>query len=281
METIRNVNFINALMSMSVIIFIIGIGILFLNQHFQKNISIQKLKEEGLKSKHLIELHRSGIQAQEEERKRIAQDLHDELGSVISIMRMHLVILEQQAGDLPAGSATAVLRSLPDDLQNVRQLAETALVSIRSISHQLMPPQLASFGLVETLRSVTGHIHGTGELKIGLCEVCPVGELAWIVQLTLYRIVMELINNTIRHAGATEVTIEIGRDGDGVLCEYSDNGSGMPEAGGGGGAGAGGGLGHKSIEGRVSALEGQLLLGNGVTGGFHALIRLPVAVVPA
>jgi signal transduction histidine kinase len=272
METIRNVNFINALLSMSVIIFIIGIGILFLNQHFQKNISIQKLKQEALKSKHLIELHRSGIQAQEEERKRIAQDLHDELGSVISIMRMHLVMLEQQAGTLPAGPEAEALRALPDELQNVRQLAETALASVRSISHQLMPPQLASFGLVETLLSVTGQINGAGGLKIGLCEVCPVGELSWIVQLTLYRIVMELINNTIRHAGATEVTIGIGRDGDGILCTYSDNGRGMPEGS------AGGGLGHKSIEGRVSALEGKLVLGNGAAGGFYALIRLPVAI---
>ena len=155
METIRSVNFVDALVSMSGILFIIGLGVVFLNQHFRKNLTAQKLKQEALKSKHLVELHRSSLFVQEEERQRIAQDLHDELGSIISIMRMNLVMLEQCSGV---------------DTGDVRKLAETALASLRTISHRLMPPQLASFGLIPTLKAVIGPINQTGELSIGLSE---------------------------------------------------------------------------------------------------------------
>jgi signal transduction histidine kinase len=257
METIRSVNFVDALVSMSGILFIIGLGVVFLNQHFRKNLTAQKLKQEALKSKHLVELHRSSLFVQEEERQRIAQDLHDELGSIISIMRMNLVMLEQRSGV---------------ETGEVRKLAETALASLRSISHRLMPPQLASFGLIPTLRAVIGPINQTGELAIELCDTEVGAELPRMISVTLYRIVMELVNNTIRHGGATKVSIDIRRDGRYITCDYCDNGKGLAAAD------QGQGLGHRSIEGRVSALEGELQLGNGETGGFRASIRLPADI---
>jgi signal transduction histidine kinase len=272
METIRSVNFVDALVSMSGILFIIGLGVVFLNQHFQKNLAAQKLKQEALKSKHLIELHRSSLYVQEEERQRIAQDLHDELGSIISIMRMNLVMLEQQAGDGTGEPTEVPGRQLQDGLHNVRTLTETALASLRTISHQLMPPQLASFGLIPTLRSVIGQINQTGELEIDLNETCDVGELPRMFSITLYRIVMELVNNTIRHGGATRVSIDIRQDGRYISCDYCDNGRGLGETD------RGEGLGHRSIEGRVSALEGDIQLGNGESGGFRAIVRLPLDI---
>ena len=264
METIRDINFIDTLLPLAVIVFIIGTGVVLLNQHFQKNLSIQKLRQETLKSRHQIDLLRSSIHAQEEERRRIAQDLHDELGSIISIMRMHLVMLEQQH--------TGGTESLLAGLQNARQLSETALASIRSISHQLMPPQLASFGLIETLESVVEQIEKTGNITIQLNAPSSVTDLSWIVNLALYRIVMELINNTIKHANAKQITVDIQCDNRYITCYYTDNGKGLPEKD------MGMGLGHKSIEGRVSALEGKLEWGNQAAGGFFATIQIPVEI---
>jgi signal transduction histidine kinase len=258
METIRNVNFLDALLPMAVIIFIIGMGVVLLNQHFQKNLTAQKLQQEALKAVHQNDLLRSSIFAQEEERKRIAQDLHDEVGSIISIMRMHLMIMEEQS---TAG---------PEGLGNVRRLSDNALASIRSISHQLMPPQLETFGLTDTLKTLVGPIGKAGGLSIDIGDPESTRDLSWIINLALYRIIMELINNTITHAGAGEVTISIRRDNRYVICHYKDDGKGLPEKYG------GKGLGHKSIEGRVRALEGQLEMGNGSTGGFSAIIRIPL-----
>jgi signal transduction histidine kinase len=262
METIKDLNFLYTLLPLAVIIFIIGVGVLLLNQHFQKNLSDQKLKQEALKRIHQNDLLRTSIHVQEEERKRIAQDLHDELGSVLSIMRMQLVLLEQQSSEKA--------QSLLTGLQGARQLSEKAMAGIRSISHQLMPPQLESFGLIKTLESVIWQINNTGEITIELTSSSPMTNLSWIVNLGLYRIVMELINNTIKHADAKQIKIDFFRSVRYIICCYSDDGKGLSENN------IDKGLGHKSIEGRVSSLEGKLEMGNGATGGFYALIELPV-----
>jgi len=245
---------------MAVIMFIIGIGVILLNQHFQKNLSVQKLKQEELKSIHQNDLFLSSIHAQEEERKRIAQDIHDELGAVISIMRMHLVMLEQQSTE----------ETLRAGLQNARQLSETAITSIRSISHQLMPPQLQSFGLIATLESVIRQINKTNQISIALNSAFSNTDLTWIINLALYRIVMELINNTIKHAEAKHVSIDFLLHGKYIRCNYADDGKGLPNEH------SSKGLGHKSIEGRVSALGGTLDWGNSPAGGFYAIIQLPL-----
>lgn len=262
METIKDLNFLNTLLPLAVIIFIIGTGVVFLNLHFQKNLSSQKLKQEALKRLHASDLLKSNIQAQEEERKRIAQDLHDELGAVIAILSMHLMMLEQQSNR----EASTLLPSL----QNARQLSETALSSLRSISHQLMPPQLASFGLIKTLESVITQTSQTGALQIQLAAPSSDILLSWIVSLTLYRVIMELISNTIKHAGASQASIELFCTNKEVTCQYSDNGKGLS------GNNNGKGLGFKSIEGRVSALEGTCTWGNNATGGFYAFIKIPI-----
>lgn len=276
METIRNLNFLDALLPMAMIIFIIGMGVVLLNQHFQKNLTAQKLQQEALRAIHQNDLLRSSIFAQEEERRRIAHDLHDEVGSIISIMRMHLVIMEGQSAALtgdapnPEGTAPTGAASTLEGLQNVRRLSDNALASIRSISHQLMPPQLESFGLTDTLKTLVGPIGKAGGLSIDIGDPESTRDLSWIINLALYRIIMELINNTIRHAGAGEVRISIRRDNRYVICHYKDDGKGLPEKYG------GKGLGHKSIEGRVRALEGVLEMGNDPTGGFFAMVRIPL-----
>ncbi|SEW44379.1 Histidine kinase-, DNA gyrase B-, and HSP90-like ATPase [Chitinophaga sp. YR573] len=261
METIKDLSFLDTLLPLAVVIFIIGIGVVFLNLHFQRNLTVQKLKQEALKNLYQNDLLRSNIHAQEEERKRIAHDLHDELGAVISIMRMHLMVLEQQSTG-----------NLQDGLLNVRQLAETALGSIRSISHQLMPPQLESFGLLTTLESVISQINQTDQIIIELTYSDALEDLPWIVNLGLFRIVMELINNTIKHANAKSVKIDFLRYGQHLTCHYSDDGVGLTKDN------INKGLGHKSIEGRVNSLGGKLEFGNGETNGFYAIIELTVSI---
>lgn len=260
METIKDLSFLNALLPLAVIVFIIGIGVVFLNLHFQKNLSMQKLRQEALKSIYQHDLLRSNIQAQEEERKRIAHDLHDELGAVMSIMRMHLMVLEQQSTD---GT-----KQLQESLQYVRQLSETALASVRSISHRLMPPQLESFGLKAALESVTEQINKVGEIKIELGCEARMDDLPWLVNLGLFRIIMEMINNTLKHAGARSIRIDLFRHSQELVCYYTDDGRGLSDDN------ASKGLGLKSIEGRVNALGGKLEMGNQESGGYYAIIRL-------
>lgn len=245
------------------IIFSVAIGVVMLNFHFQKRLLTEKLEQDKLITIHQTELLRSSILAQEEERKRIAQDLHDELGAILSIMRMHLKLLEQSSINSSTNSK--------ENITNILQLSENALTSLRSISHQLMPPQLERYGLIKTIESVVNQINSTKKITIHLNSPDSQTTISWDINLSLYRIIMELINNTIKYANATIIQIDIAYNNYTLSCIYTDNGDGIIKEN------IDAGLGLKSIEARISALKGKLEFGNrtGVKG-FFANLEIPV-----
>ncbi|MES2727941.1 MAG: histidine kinase [Bacteroidota bacterium] len=261
MEQTQALDFINTLLPLVSTIFIIAVGVVMLNQHFRKNLYRQKLAQEELKNIHQQELLRSSIQVLETERKRIAQDIHDELGAVLSISRMHVVQLEQLHKEdialLPA-------------LQNVRNLTETAIAAMRRISHELMPLQLETFGLIKTLEAMATQANKTGEINIEIIAAPDLQTLVWPIKIGLYRINMELINNTLKHAHAKTIQIEFSSSNNIITCQYSDDGIGIVDNG------VTDGLGHKSMEGRVNSLGGNFTMGNKETGGFYARIEIPI-----
>lgn len=264
MEAHGEISFLAMLLPLAGIVFIIAVGVVLLNQQFQKNLYRQKLEQEELKNLHQQQLLISSIQAQEEERKRIAQDLHDEMGAALSITRMHVIQLERKK--LPPGH-----EDFSATLFDIRNLLDNSLANMRRISHQLMPPQLESFGLVKTLESVAAQISKTGEISIELAASPALPAMSWPVSLGLYRILMELISNTIRHAGASGILIDLQYINGELSCRYTDNGCGLPPEA------AGSGLGHKGLEGRVASLGGSLGMGNRNEGGYYALITIPLS----
>ena len=242
------------------IVFIIALGVVLLNQHFQKNLYRQQLEKEEIRNQQQIELLRSSIMVQEKERKRIAQDIHDELGALLSISRMHLVHLEEKAPEP---------ENLGKSLVNIRTLIEKSLSSMRKISHELMPPQLETFGLVKTLEAVADHANNTDSIHIQIEVITPLPPLNWPVELGLYRICMELINNTIKHAQADTITIQLQYNSSQIECTYTDNGIGLSidqkEAG----------LGYKGMQGRANSLGGSILFDK-PEKGFMAKIIIPI-----
>lgn len=260
METSPQISLLTTLLPLIGVIFIVAVGVVILNQHFQKNLYRQKLEQEEIKNRHQQELLTSSILVQEQERKRIAQDIHDELGALLSISRMHLVRLEEKE----TGQSGNILPAL----QNIRSLTEKSLSSMRKISHELMPPQLETFGLVKTLEAVAAHANKTENINISIDAVDHFPRLTWPLKLGLYRIMMELINNTLKHAGADAIYIKLDHTNGIIACTYTDNGKGMQSAK------KKNGLGLKSIEGRASSLGGNIEIGN-VGDGFHAMIAIP------
>ena len=253
-------SFLKALLPMIGIVFIIAVGVVLLNQHFQKNLFRQMLEKEEIKNRHHHELLQTSIEVQEKERKRIAQDMHDELGAVLSISKMHLQQMENQE----ANNTTALLPAL----QNVRSLLETAISSMRRINHELMPPQLESFGLVKTLEAVAMQASKAKGINIYVIADNELPHLDWKMNLGLYRICMELMNNTLKHAQADTITIKLEPMGKELRCTYTDNGSGLQ------GMIEGKGLGFKSIEGRANSLGGTVSITKPAKG-FEAIIGIP------
>jgi signal transduction histidine kinase len=262
MEAAEKLSFMSAILPFAVVVFIIAIGVILLTQQFRKNLYRQQLEQEELKNKHQVELLNATIQAQEEERKRIARDMHDELGATLSIARMHLV----QAEKLHASGNEKLLA----DLQNIRSLTENSLASMRRISHQLMPPQLEEFGLLKTLEALAEQLNTAGETKLELIIPDALTPPPWPIALTAYRVISELVNNTIKHAQASCIVITLSVIDTQFILNYHDNGIGLPDGS------PTNGIGLRSIEGRIRVHGGTFMVGNHSNGGFYARIALPV-----
>lgn len=132
-----------------------------------------------------------------------------------------------------------------------------------------MPPQLEAFGLVKTLEAVSDQINSSGNITIALNANSHFDDLPKQVCIGMYRIVMELINNTIKHSGATLITIDMYVKDNDVVCKYSDNGKGVIDGQ------VSNGMGHKSIEGRVAALDGKFKIDSGDNRGFNSTVQIP------
>jgi signal transduction histidine kinase len=258
METTQEINFLSILLPLLIVVFIIAVGVFLLNQHFQKNLYRQKLEQEELENKYQKELLQSNIEAQESERKRIAKDLHDELGATLSIARMHLVRLEQMHPSLESKGLS---------LGNVRSIIESSISSVRQISHHLMPTQLEAFGLIRALQSMVDQINESNQIEIDLSVPSNPTKFSWEKELSLYRIFMELIQNTLKHSKATKIDINYSEDWEHVFIEFKDNGIGLPKE-------TIHGLGLKSMEARIKSIGGSLEFIQG--DGFNARLKAPI-----
>ncbi len=243
---------------MVIVIFIIAGGVFLLNQQFQKNLIRQKLEQEELRNKHQYELLQSNIEVQESERKRIAKDLHDQLGATLSIAKMHLSRLEQMYPSVDTKGLS---------LANVREIIDSSITSVRQISHDLMPNQLETFGLIRALEGMVDQINDSKQLDIDFHVKRSSSKLSWEKELALYRIFMELIQNTIKHSSGKNVIIQYEEVEGNVTVEYKDDGEGLPKE-------TNYGLGLKSMEARIKSVGGTIKFLKGK--GFEAHLSLPI-----
>jgi signal transduction histidine kinase len=132
-----------------------------------------------------------------------------------------------------------------------------------------MPPQLEEFGLIKTLRAIAKQINEAKNIKLELIADDDLPRWAGAIELGLYRICMELINNTLKHANANNIIIQLKQYGDQILCSYADDGKGLAENY---------ILGHgfKNIEARLNSIGASSTMGNQPKGGFYASVTIPL-----
>lgn len=258
MAQLNELNFLTTLLPLAAVVFLIAIGVILLNHHFHKNLHRQILAQEELKMLHQKILLKSNIEAQEKERKRLARDLHDELGAVLAILKMNVIQMELHE---PAAVASVA---------GILKLVEAALTSARRISHELLPPGLDTFGLMATLESQASALSNSG-MKTAVRYPDHLKRFSPELELGLYRIIMELINNTLKHANASCIDIEFELKDRDLVVRYGDDGNGF----GAGNAGALKGLGLRNIESRMSMLGGAVVVGNRQPSGIQATMTIP------
>ena len=236
-----------------------GISLLLFFFFSRKKIVKKELEKKNLEITHQKEIIQSIIITQEEERKRIAQDLHDDISSKLNVINLNANLLKD--GDLTPEEYSIVNNG-------ILEATEKTLESARKIAHNLLPPILEEFGFKEALEELADSFNNSRKINIDYTLKYPKKHLTPQNELHLFRITQELINNSIRHGKANNSTIKISLKNNQLIFIYTDNGIGFnPNA-----IDNKKGLGMKNIESRVSLLNGKYSISSEIGNGFKTLI---------
>jgi PAS domain S-box-containing protein len=234
-------------------------------QGIARDITDRKRAEEALRN-----LHRRLLQFQDEERRRIARDLHDTTAQNLAALVMNLGAVARSVDHLSPRARDAFSESLA--------LARQASREIRTLSYLLHPPMLDEFGLAATLR---GYVEGFGKrsgIHVDLDMSPQIGRLSRESEITVYRIVQESLANIYQHSGSKSAQIRIDLNANAVKVEIKDRGRGMAvravkkmEKG----DAASPGVGIPGMRERVMQLGGELTIQTG-KGGTTVTAVLPL-----
>lgn len=203
------------------------------------------------------------IDAEEQERKRIASDLHDGVGQLMSAAWMNLQALSQQLNNTDPSTAALLEKSLT--------LVNESCNEVRQVSHAMMPNALLLKGLVNAVQDFIGQINQR-HLKINLATEGLEKPLPSHIETVLYRVIQESVNNVIKHAKASKLDISIVKATDGIDVMIEDNGVGFDL----GSINQHEGIGLSNIQSRIDYLEGTVEWNSKVNQGTLVAIFIPL-----
>lgn len=205
------------------IILFTGIGLFFLTLFVlfffryrakkEKIISEQRIKQ--LEEEKRLLAASSLVHGQEEERKRIAKDLHDGIGVILSTVRMQFSALKDKSAEN---------KPLID---KATKLLEQAAGDVRRISHNMMPGLLSKFGFFEAVEDLFEQINDSGKIKAEMHIEGDKIRLQENLEIMLYRIIQEMVNNTLKYAEAKNISLIIGVLSEKLNIQFSDDGKGF------------------------------------------------------
>jgi len=180
-----------------------------------RDITPRKRSEEALRtlSGHLLK-------AQDEERRRIARELHDSAGQLLAALSMNLTPLASENGKVPPSAAKVIRESIG----LIKELSS----QLRTISHLLHPPLLDEVGLSSGLRLFLDGFEKRSKIKVNLDIPDNFERLPQEVETAIFRLVQESLTNVHRHSGSRVAAIRVTRDGNEVKVEVRDEGKGIP-----------------------------------------------------
>ncbi|HEX2937149.1 MAG TPA: PAS domain-containing sensor histidine kinase, partial [Bacteroidales bacterium] len=181
-----------------------------------KNALLLIIRDISERKKLESKLLKSVINTEERERLRFSQELHDELGPLLSAAKMYVDWLDKPNANI----------SKEELIPDIKTLLEEASQSIRNISFKLSPHILQNYGILEALKAFIGKIKEVTKLEINITAP-EIPRFAEISETVVYRVLCECINNTIKHAKAKSVNIIFAKSSDQLAVNYSDDGIGF------------------------------------------------------
>ena len=254
----------------TIFMFLMGlflIAFVAIYQQRQLKLKIQQQQElRAFESKMQQKMLENSLAVQETEQRRIAKDLHDDVGAMLSTTKMSLNQLIRKIDNVDD------LRTLS---QQTKEFLEESISQVRRIARELVPRTLEDFGLVLAIDEYINKLH-TSFLGIDFSfDFEGIGKQERIdnkIELTLYRIMQELVNNALKHANATKIMISVVRKDNKIIFTFSDNGKGfdVEKAK----KDINSGLGLQNIESRLSVINGKVKFSSTIGQGSVAVVNV-------
>jgi PAS domain S-box-containing protein len=237
------------------------VGILEINT----DITLRKEAEEALRN-----LSARLLRLQDEERRRIARELHDSTGQSLAALVMHLSAANARVAAIDPGAA--------DLLREAILLSQKASEETRTLSYLLYPPTLDYLGLGSALEWYIEGFTQRSKVKVDLKVSLGPNRLDEIIERTLFRVVQESLTNIFRHSGSDTASVRVALHSEVVQLEVSDNGEGMPDDVLAVLNSSGGqlGVGIRGMRERVRQLGGRLQIMSSRQGGTRIVVNLPI-----
>lgn len=231
---------------------ILVLGLILFNRNRLKHRN-KLLMEKDLRNRAVFKAH-------EEEKARLSQELHDGVGPLLSLIKLNV-------SSLPANPETEKI------IHEIKDLTSESMKEVRSISHALMPSLLEKKGLKAALADFVEQINQSGKTKVNM-DYAVSGDLTTEVQVNVYRIIQEVLNNMMKHANASGATVSLNERGGQLEIKVSDNGKGFESDI------LTNGNGMNNIYSRVDFLKGELKVNTAPGKGteFHIFIPLKAEV---
>jgi PAS domain S-box-containing protein len=211
----------------------------------------------------LSELSGRLIHAQEEERTRIARELHDDLGQRMALLQINVERFGQDRAELSYKDQ--------QELNNIAELTAACSSELHDISHQLHPSRLDTLGLVAALGGLCREFSAQHNLQVEFAHEGVSGEVPKDISLCLFRIAQEALRNVVQHSGAAKAQVELTHRSDQIDLCISDSGAGFDPAF------VRGGLGLISMRERLRLVEGNLSFESSGPCGARIRARIPVS----
>lgn len=222
-------------------------------------LNAQHIRE--LEDKLKIDTMQSMLVGQESERRRIAQDLHDSVGGLLAAIKMQVEKLQEKN---TAGNKDA-------DLSKIKQLLDNTVTETRHIARNMQPSTLLEFGLPTALRDLTNHFRAEGMPGIAFQDVGDFSNIDHNLALHCYRIVQELLQNSLKHAKAKEILVQITRTDHQLDLLVEDDGAGYDPGN------IKKGMGTDGIAQRVQFLKGEINIQSAKGQGTSTLVTVPLS----
>ncbi|WP_025762432.1 sensor histidine kinase [Dyadobacter tibetensis] len=268
MQNIEELKFALLLATLAMLImafFVITFVMLYQKRKFEAEKALNSIEKSH--SKRLLD---TALNSEETERRRIAQDLHDDIGTMLSLTKLSLnqlnkIVLEPDSKE----------RSL---IHKSQTLVEETILHVRRITRDLVPTTLERFGLSEAISEFINKLEDNNQLQITFHSTADDSMRQQPkVELTIYRIMQELVNNAIKHSKCSNIEIELEINSEFIFLKVADNGIGFNATqlkednlvG----------LGLLGIESRLAIINGIVRYVSPPAGGSLAIAQIPVAPI--